>query len=64
MSLEDTFRFVLNRFDGEYNLEGKEVRHFWNPVRNEGSEVEDTPFATVWRCALLVDQINRSCVVL
>lgn len=41
MSLVDVFRLTLNTLDREEALQGKEARHFWNPIISNGSEVED-----------------------
>lgn len=41
MSLPDHYRFVLNMFDVEGALLGKEPRHFLDPISNKGSTVDN-----------------------
>lgn len=41
MSLADMFRSVLNMFEGEDALLVEEACHFWTPIINKGSEIEE-----------------------
>lgn len=54
ISLLDLFRIALSMFDSEEALQGKEVRHAWNPIVNKEFRSGRTASAIVPRCAVLV----------